>query len=117
MVPVILANLCMKPRGTYRNASMTSKLSVISGLFSGDIVQGLWDKGFNLSEAPGPQHCLDVSHSLLGSSLSCLGTSCPLPMQEVGLPSSYSPAKEWCWKTEGRRGKSGKEVGAALRRQ
>lgn len=89
MVPFILANPCMGPRGTYRNVSVTNGLSVISGHFSGDILQGLWDKGFILTEAHGPQHCLDVaafSHSPLGSSLSCLGTSCPLSL--AALPRS-----------------------------
>lgn len=68
---------------------MTSRLSAISGRFPGDILQGLWGKGFILTEAPGPQHCLDVaalSPSLLGSSLSCLGTSCPLSL--AALPRS-----------------------------
>lgn len=50
MVSVIMANPCMGPRGTYRNVSVTSGLSVISGCFSGDVRQGLWTKASSLQK-------------------------------------------------------------------
>lgn len=88
MVSVILANPCMGPRGTYRNVSVKRAVCHFRSFLWRHPSRPL-DKGFILTEAHGPQHCLDVaflSHSLLGSSLSCLGTSCPLSL--AALPRS-----------------------------